>query len=401
MQMQEARLPSIFVVLPVQVFLALLFFISLLYGFRDLVLFSGILLGIGFGANIWCRMSPRRIGCDLSVDRRNVFPEEKLELRIRAVNSKWLPVLLRIAIRIDRSITSSDLEDMGFSCECALLWHQGSSFQKELVPHRRGFYRLGPPSLAVGDLFGFYTREIRTQASVDVIVYPRLVEIKPLDLPRRDFHGIPGARSPVEDPVYIYGTKDYQPSSPARRIHWKASARHNRLQEKLCEPAEQEKILILLEVSRFAEIQAEEPFERIIETAASYAVWLDRQGHAAGFATNGAIAGGGTSIVPISQSPMQLSLILESFARVTMKSEGRLMDILSRGSNLPWGVSCLVFAYEEGEMSSGLKAYLRNRKIPAAFVYALKPNAHPGDRQPGRAHHFGLDDLTPREERGS
>ena len=127
---------------------------------------------------------------------------------------------------------------------------------------------MGPPSLAVGDLFGFYTREIKTQASVDIIVYPRLVEIKPLSLPRRAFYGIPGARSPVEDPVYIYGTKDYQPGSPARRIHWKASARHNRIQEKLCEPTEQEKILILLDVGPFAEVRAEEAFERIIEAAA-------------------------------------------------------------------------------------------------------------------------------------
>ena len=180
---------------------------------------------------------------------------------------------------------------------------------------------------------------MKTHASVDIIVYPRLVEIKPISLPRRDFYGIPGARSPVEDPVYIYGTKDYQPGSPARRIHWKASARHNRIQEKLCEPAEQEKILILLDASRFAEVRAEEEFERIIEVAASYAVWLDQQGHAVGFATNAALAGGGSSIIPITQSPMQLSLILEALARVTMESEGRLVDILSRGTHLPWGVS--------------------------------------------------------------
>jgi uncharacterized protein (DUF58 family) len=401
MQIQEARLPSIFVVPLVQVFLGVFFFIALLYGFRDLILFAGILLGIGFGANIWCRMSPRHMGCDLSVDRRRVFPGEKLELRIHAVNAKFLPVLLRIAVQFDRSITGPDHEDTGFSSECGLLWYQGSSFQKELVPHRRGFYRLGPPSMAVGDLFGFYTREIKTQASVDIIVYPRLVEIKPLSLPRRDFFGIPGARSPVEDPVYIYGTKDYQPGSPARRIHWKASARRNRIQEKLCEPAEQEKILILLDVGRFAEFQAEEAFESIIEAAASYAVWLDQQGHAVGFATNAAIAGGGSSIIPITQSPMQLSLILEAFARVTMESEGRLVDILSRGSNLPWGVSCLTFSYEQGEASSDLKAYLRNRKIPTAFVYARKPPGVHDDLHLGRASHFGLDELGPREEQGS
>ncbi|MBN2032953.1 MAG: DUF58 domain-containing protein [Deltaproteobacteria bacterium] len=381
-----------------QVFLVVFFFISLLYGFRDLVLFTGILLGVGFGASIWCRLSPKNIRCDLRVDRVRVFPEERLQLHIRAVNAKFLPVLLKIAVRFDRSITGPEHEDTGFSSECGLLWYQGSSFQKELIFHRRGFYRLGPPSLSVGDLFGFYSKEIKSRISVDVIVYPRLVEIKPLSLPRRDFYGVPGARSPVEDPVYIYGTRDYQPSSPARRIHWKASARHNRLQEKLCEPTEQEKLLILLDVSRFADVQAEEALERIIEAAASYTVWLDRQGYAVGFATNARIAGGGSSIIPISRSPMQLSRILEALARMRIISEGSLMDILTRGVDLPWGLSCLVFAYEEGDATSKLKAHLRNRKIPATFLCAQKPAGLYDDQRPGRERHFALDDLAPGEK---
>ena len=48
MQIQEARLPSIFVVPLVQVFLGVFFFISLLYGFRDLILFTRYSLGHWF-----------------------------------------------------------------------------------------------------------------------------------------------------------------------------------------------------------------------------------------------------------------------------------------------------------------------------------------------------------------
>jgi uncharacterized protein (DUF58 family) len=401
MPIQETRVPSIFVVPLVQVFLGVFFFISLLYGFQELILFTGMLLGIGFGANIWCRMSPQRLECALSVDRRRVFPGEKLGLSIQAVNAKFLPVLLRIAVHFDRSITAPDQEDPDISSECGLLWYQRLSFQKELLPQRRGFYRLGPPSLAVGDLFGFYSREIITQASMDIIVYPRLVEIEPLSLPRRDFYGIPGARSPLEDPIYIYGTKDYQPGSPARRIHWKASARHNRIQEKLCEPTEQEKILILLDASPFAEVRTEEAFESLIEAAASYAVWLDQRGQAVGFATNAALAGGGSAIIPISHNPMQLALILEALARVTMDSEERLTDILSRGTHQPWGLSCLAFAYEQGESNADLKAYLRHRKIPTTFVYARKPLGFHDDQHPGRASHVGLAELVPGEEEAS
>jgi uncharacterized protein (DUF58 family) len=200
----------------------------------------------------------------------------------------------------------------------------------------------------------------------------------------------------VEDPVYIYGTRDYQPGSPARRIHWKASARHHRLQEKLLEPAEQEKVLILLEVGQFEERRAAETFERIIETAASYAVWLDQRGNAVGFATNGAIAGGGSLIIPIARSPIQLSLILETLARVKMASRGHLTEILSQGFQMPWGVSCLTFAYEQCEETTAIEAAMRNRKVPTVFVHARMRPGLPDDRYPGGARSYSMDEVCNR-----
>ncbi|MBW1912519.1 MAG: DUF58 domain-containing protein [Deltaproteobacteria bacterium] len=399
MQIQEERLASIFFVPLVQVFVGVFLFIALLYGFRELALFTGILLGIGIGAYIWCRMSPLRIGCELGVDRQRIFPGEKLKISIQVVNAKYLPVLLKIAIHFDRFITGSDREDTLFSKQCGLLWYQNSRFQKELTPRRRGLYRVGPPDLMVGDLFGFHTREKIATTSVDIVVYPRLVEVKPLSLAKREFYGIPGARSPVEDPVYIYGTRDYQPGSPARRIHWKASARHNRIQEKLCEPAEQEKVMLLLEAGLFEEARAEGKFERIIEIAASYAVWLDQQGHAVGFATNGILAGNGSLIIPIARSPVQLSVILETLARVTMRSEARLTDILSQGYVMPWGVSCLAFAYEQGEATAAIEASMRNRNIPTIFVHAQKTPGFSDDPYTGRAKSYNMDEIRIMEDR--
>ncbi len=41
----------------------------------------------------------------------------------------------------------------------------------------------------------------------EVVVYPRIVNIRPVTLPKREFFGIPGAKSPVEDPVFVFGTK--------------------------------------------------------------------------------------------------------------------------------------------------------------------------------------------------
>lgn len=361
MPIQEERPASIFVIPFVQLFMGLFLFISLLYGFYELILFTGILLGIGLGANIWGRLSPSGIVCELSVDRQKAFPGEKVELRIHITNAKYLPVLLHMSLQLDSSLVEEDLNETAGATPCGLLWYQSCRFQRRLSPRHRGVYKIGPPSLTVGDLFGFYKKDKRLRSSVEIVVYPRLVGVRPISLAKREFYGTPGARSPVEDPIYVYGTRNYQPGRPVRRIHWKASARHHRIQEKLCEPAEQEKVMILLEVGQFMEAEATDDFERIIETAASYTVTLARKGYAVGFATNGILEGTGASIIPITRSPVQLSLILEACARVRMTPKGSLMDILSRGYPLPWGVSCLIFSYEQGEAISLIATAMRNR----------------------------------------
>jgi uncharacterized protein (DUF58 family) len=148
---------------------------------------------------------------------------------------------------------------------------------------------------------------------MEVIVYPQLVSLEPVSLPRRDLFGVPGAKSPVKDPIYTLGTRDYQPSRPSRFIHWKATARHLQLQEKVFEPSEREKILIALEVGAFEKSKVTDAFERTLEMIASLAVRMEGRGYAVGLAANGKLKGGGLSIVPPAQGSGRLAAILESF----------------------------------------------------------------------------------------
>jgi len=205
---------------------------------------------------------------------------------------------------------------------------------------------------------------------VEVIIYPRIRRVAPLSLPKRDFYGAPGAKGLVEDPVYIYGTRDYRPGRPVQRIHWKASARYNRIQEKLCEPAEQEKVMLLLDVDPFFKAQAKERFEKTLEGVASYAAWLDRRGYALGFAANSAMTGSRSPVIPVARGPGQLALILEALARVTLRPERDLLEILSWVYPLPWGVACLVFSYKPCEATTRTEAFLYLRKIPAVVLHS-------------------------------
>lgn len=172
----------------------------------------------------------------------------------------------------------------------------------------------------------------------------------------------------MKDPVYILGTTDYHQGRPAKHIHWKASARHHRLQEKVFEPSGQEKVLLVVDVEEFTGERAHEPFEHMLEVVASVAVQLDRRGRAVGLLTNGIMTGKGSPFLRVTRSGGQLPALLEALARLGATPQGRIADVLGRGLTLPWGVSCAYFGYEETEATRLARRRFKERGMPVEFL---------------------------------
>jgi len=373
MEERDRGIPTIFVVPLILFFVGLLLFIALLHGQRDLIFLSLLVLVLVFGAKLWTRISLSGMTSHLVVNKQKVFPGEKLTLRINAENRKFLPVWLQMQVPITGPIYPSSGET-ALTREDSLLWYQRTHAEWEVTAQRRGVHQIGPPHILVGDLFAFFSREKKTEEFQQITVFPRIVPLKSFPLPRRDFFGVPGAKSPVQDPIYILGTRDYQHGQPAKYIHWKASARHHRLQEKVCEPTEQEKVLFVVDVNQFASHQMEEEFENTLEIVASLALRMDKRGYALGLVRNGAVFGGGPAIVPIARNRQQLPAILEVLARLQMKSKGDLLDILGRGLEIHWGMSCVHFSYEEDGTHVGAEQYFKHRKTPVLF-FVCRPRS--------------------------
>ena len=372
MDADDYRLPTVLIIPLIQIMVVGFLFIALLVDHRELTVLILVILTILAGTKIWSYFSPAGIEHETILDKRRVFPDEKLTVTTGLRNAKILPVLAEISVSFTKSFRSPDnLEKLKKGC--SLLWYQKTSFKWTLIALRRGVYRLGPVDLTVGDLFGFYSRKpMDPAAPIDVIVYPRLIALKPFHLPKLDLFGTPGVKSPIEDPVYVYGTRAYQSGRPARYIHWKASARLARLQEKICEPAAQEKILLIVEVGHFSKHQAHAEFEKVLEVAASAAVHFDRAGFAVGLVTNGELKGGGSTVLPISRGTQQTPKILETFARLQLTPAIDLAKILRRGIKLPWGTTGVSFSYDYAESCKEILAFFNYRRGPIVSVVCRK-----------------------------
>jgi uncharacterized protein (DUF58 family) len=197
----------------------------------------------------------------------------------------------------------------------------------------------------------------------------------------------------VQDPVYILGTRDYQNGQPSKYIHWKASARQHRLQEKVFESTQQEKVLLVVNVDPFAKREAEEDFERTLEVVASLAVRLDEQGHSVGLVANGVVKGGGPSIVPVARNDQQLPAILELLARLQMKPDRDLKELLRHKLMLTWGISCVYFSHKEDETVFSAREYFTQRKTPVVF-FVCQPHLPVREEAPGiQRKVYRLDDI--------
>jgi uncharacterized protein (DUF58 family) len=396
------RVPSLFTVPLVIVLVAVILFIALLNGQTDLAVLCLLVIGMAGGAKLWTRKSQAGMRCQASADKERVFPGEIVPLKAVVRNEKFLPVWFQLVTSLEglklpasqeKGLKNGSTKDTEGHEEnrlpasqekilkkgSRLFWRQKVRFEWDLVAEKRGVHRIGPFRLQTGDLFGFYSREKSVGETASVIVYPRLALLKVFPLPRQDLFGMPGARSPVQDPVYIHGTQDYQSWQPAKHIHWKASARHTRLQSKVFEPSAREKVLLAIQVDQFAEQKAEKEFEQVLEAAASLAVRLDRQGYAVGLATNGRIKGEERGIIRAARHPQQLSVILETLARLEMAVNMDFIDALRSGPALLWDTSCICFVYEEDGRMDRIGEYFSGRRT-SVKTFVCRPGSSRGEQ---------------------
>ena len=367
MNTQDDDFPSMLVVPFSQTIALVLLFVALLNAEHTLTLLMLTILGLAIGTKIWSRASLARISKEISVDISKLFPGDRFKLSILVQNKSWLPVWVRITGAADGLLLPVE-SDGSLVRESSLLWHQQVNFEWEIKATRRGVYQIGAANVRAGDLLGFYTKEQSLDDFQRIYVYPRLIPLASFQLSRRDVWGVPGTVHPLKDPVYLLGTRDYQHSQPAKFIHWKASARINRLQEKLFESTSQEKVLLLLDVTQFNKHQAEEAFEQTLEALASLGLQLVQKGQTVGFATNGKMFVGKSPVLPFANGRCQAQALLERLAQVTMDVSEGLNTIVARSVNLLWEAGCVFFSYGHDEATIVMKKMIQKNRLPTAYI---------------------------------
>lgn len=220
--------------------LGVLLFIALVQRSAGLASLAGTVLLLMVGTRLWTRIAPYRLSLLFRIDRHRLFPGEAAKLEVTLRNAKPLPFYLSIEgpfHLLGQTIVRP------FS-ELHHAWN---------IPlTKRGVYPLRACTLSFGDPFGLSSTRRTLPLHEEIVVYPRLKRIEGSIAQFQEFFGLHPAKGLVDDPAWYAGTRDYTGSRPARFIHWKASARIGKIQEKIFEPTSHAKILVIVKVEGFA-----------------------------------------------------------------------------------------------------------------------------------------------------
>jgi uncharacterized protein (DUF58 family) len=193
---------------------------------------------------------------------------------------------------------------------------------------RRGVYALGPLLLRLSDPFGVFEYRRAEQATRRIVVYPPLVRLPPVEVPRGQRGGL--ARADLLQQYAtpsVGGLREYRPGDMPSHIHWPTVARRDQLMVKEFDQERAGAVWIVLDCwSGAFGAAGEQGLELAVVLAASLAARLIGEGRSVGFLTDD----GRERRVPPGHGPRQLWAILGELVDVGATGSAPLGNVLRR-----------------------------------------------------------------------
>jgi uncharacterized protein (DUF58 family) len=242
----------------------------------------GGMIGFGF---LWSR----QMALKLSITRLQRYGwahvgdllEEKFELSNRSV----LPVLW---VEVD---DYSDLPGYSARSVRSVEGRQTIHWRSEGICRQRGLFTLGPWSARTSDPFGFFEVAFDFPEARSILVYPPVVHLPAISLPRGAATGSGRtSRRAIEVTTNAAGVRAFSPGDSLNRVHWRTTARLDRLMVKTFDLEPSGDLWIVLDLD--ASVQAGEGEESTEEygviLASSLADRVLQQNRAVGLVAYGA-----------------------------------------------------------------------------------------------------------------
>lgn len=203
---------------------------------------------------------------------------------------------------------------------------------------KRGWYKLETVAASMGDLVGVQAASAIHRMQLELLVYPRLVSRDDIPLLSSRWQGdITVKRWIMPDPFLVSGAREYRFGDTMNSIHWKATARSQKLQVYNRDFTADPRLLLAVNTQITETMWDAVTDPELVEIALSYAATLAEyavsQGIPVGFGYNGSLQG--QPGVPVYLAPEggwpHLEHLFEKMAKLSISCSRSFEDFLDQG----------------------------------------------------------------------
>lgn len=307
-------------------FLVILF-IALLQNYHSFTVIISLVLALAVIAKTMSLAMLLKVHCRLELAQNHFFPQDLAAINVEIANNKFIPLFwAHVEVSLPRGLAlmgnsgiAGQISPPELAFDFSLDAFSAAKFSPTVICRRRGYYPLPKLTLISGDLFGLYSQNMEFKSDEALVVYPRLYPIKGPDIfSLYPTGGVSFKERLFHDHTRTMGVRDYCSSDEFRHIHWKASARRDRLQVKVFEPTTMGQLVLFLPQEEFS---TEDDLETAICVLAAIAHSAVGQGNSVGFISNCSSTDSGkpAAIFPDSNKN-KMDILLEAFAKITSKA---------------------------------------------------------------------------------
>ena len=204
--------------------LGLLVFLQLVEPDRvwmSLLVGIGGLVGVSY---VWARSMRDNVHVERITRGNWIVAGDKLEERFQVQNRSIFPLLWATVS------DHSDIPDYDIDRVVSVGSQSSYSWQTFGLCARRGVFTLGPWSLHLGDPLGLFDVTISYPEVRTIMVYPRVMHLPEIQLPRGSASGRARRSLPARTETILASTvRDYVPGDSLHQVHWRKTAQQGDL----------------------------------------------------------------------------------------------------------------------------------------------------------------------------
>ena len=171
--------------------------------------------------------------------------------------------------------TLSYVEDIPDNMEYELLPGDRYTYETKLVCRYRGEYEVGVKEVIITDFFRLFSFKYEIQGTIKALVQPRMIHLEELG-------SISDVTAFVQKESYIAATepdavvRDYVQGDPIKYIHWKATAREQKLKTRNRIGEEKQLICLFFDTKRYSDqiLTYLPPENQVLETVLALGLFL-------------------------------------------------------------------------------------------------------------------------------